>query len=161
GANLGPPPVPTAPQPLYDSTRRDFGNFLDNMPFECQTALFQWLQQLHDQILNITFYDLSYEFVPGNPQSQLGFEPAGPYVGVGHVPRAFWFAQRHGGNIFNTATAVFAAPATAFGIYYDGSTTQFTGDNMYLLLHEMMHIVTNQGDDDLARTLHVNVGQGQ
>jgi hypothetical protein len=145
----------------FESVRTDFKNFLNTMSSDCKNSLQSYLGNLSSRADTVQFYDLDAVQSNGEP---LGYETADTYVGIFNAPDNSdtlygWFAKEHPNGTDNAAVAVFAGPR--IGIYFDGARTSFKGGNLYLLLHEMMHMVTTQGDVALANTLGVTVGQQQ
>jgi RHS repeat-associated protein len=122
--------------PTFPDVRNDFWNFLDTMSQDCKNALASYLTTLKSLAYSAPLYNVN----------QIGGTPASTYVGSfgnGYTTGQL-FDMYHSG-----ALTVVNVPKP--GIYFRDPST-FIGANMYLLLHEMMHMAfpypNSQGDLD-------------
>jgi RHS repeat-associated protein len=129
----------------HQELRHDFYNFLKNMSDDCKNALKDFMGTLTKLAYGASLYDVN----------KLGNVLASKYVGArgGTMTLGQWFDS--GGSDARTVVG-----ETRSGIYFRSIST-FIGDNIYLLLHEMMHLaypVVEKGDLDkpLADLLKVS-----
>ena len=110
--------------PDFPDVRNDFWNFLDTMSQDCKNDLSSFLSTLKILAYSAPMFDVN----------QIGGNLASTYVGGGYaaITIGALFDMYH-----SSALTVVGVPKP--GIYFRDPST-FIGANMYLLLHEMMHM---------------------
>lgn len=155
---IDPPQQPEPPSPTQQ-LRNDFKNFLTTMSDACKNALKDFLPTLSRLADTASLFDVD---VIGTRQAS---EYLGEEQGRGHT-LSEWFAKTSppGGAYTRRGDA-----PVQTGIYYRGPGT-FSGQNMYLLLHEMMHLafpaqlqpgMSGDLDQLLAGQLGITKAQGE
>ena len=132
----------------YGGLRGDFKNFLKTMSDDCKKALKKFLNTLRKLADTAKLFDVD----------KLGSQKASKFVGKlgGKLTLGDYFDSRN-----QAALTVTAAPRT--GIYFRSSQTSFVND-MYLFLHEMMHLAFPRGQDldvSLAKQLQITPRAGE
>jgi RHS repeat-associated protein len=138
--------------------RQNFRNFLSTMSANCRTDLSSYISKLMLASVTVKMYDLN---AMGNDKVKDDLGASFVNTSDPDETMATWFLVRHSGNIWNTATAVYDSIAANPGLYYFGNTTIFAGGNDYLMLHELMHMVTQKNDEQLAGDLGVTKGSDE
>jgi RHS repeat-associated protein len=152
---------PTIPPIFFDAARlgqlqqlrASFKSFIDTMSSDCKTALANALDALKSKISTVNFFDLDYHGLGSQTASNwVGNSLPAPNTPLPNETLTAWFGRVAAGE---DAVTVFGSKVPfSGGIFYHGSQVNF-GNDMYLLLHEMLHYVYQTNDAGLAVTLGV------
>jgi len=142
---------PDKPVDPNKELRDDFTKFLKDMSEDCKKALKDYMKKLAQKIKTVKFYDVD----------ALGGEKASKYVG-NRSDGSFQTLSDYFDCVGATAFARWAGTGNrrqgVTGIFYRSSLNPFAGDGMYLLLHELMHLLTLTGKGDLDQRTATALG---